>query len=100
MRLGLYPCIIQKGTLAHKVYGKKEIEERHRHRYEFNNDYREQFIDNGFLISGHSPDNDLVEIVEVEDHPYMIGVQFHPELISRPFNPHPLFAGLIRASLV
>jgi CTP synthase len=97
MRLGAYPCVLKKGTLAHKVYQETKISERHRHRYEFNNAYRERFEKNGFMISGISPDRSLVEIVEIADHPYMIGSQFHPEFKSRPFRPHPLFRGFVGA---
>lgn len=97
MRLGAYPCVIKKGTLAYKVYKETKISERHRHRFEFNNKYREKFEKNGFMISGISPDKSLVEIVEVVDHPYMIGSQFHPEFKSRPFRPHPLFRDFVGA---
>lgn len=97
MRLGSYPCIIRKGTLAEKIYGKTEITERHRHRFEFNNDYRESLEKAGLKISGTSPDGLLVELVELEKHPYFIAGQFHPELKSRPNRPAPLFVGLISA---
>lgn len=97
MRLGAYPCVIQKDTLARKIYGKEEISERHRHRYEYNNSYRKQLEDAGLKVSGTSPDGNLVEIVEIEKHPYFIAGQFHPELKSRPNNPAPLFVGLIEA---
>lgn len=97
MRLGSYPCVIKKGTLAEKVYGSNEISERHRHRFEFNNAYRAEMEKHGFIISGYSPDNELVEVVEIQGHPYMIATQAHPELISRPTRPHPLFMGLIEA---
>ena len=97
MRLGAYPCVIKKGTLAHRVYAQNEISERHRHRYEFNNKYRDAFEKAGFIISGVSPDKHLVEIVELKNHPYMIGSQFHPEFLSRPFKPHPLFRGFVEA---
>ena len=96
MRLGAYPCIIKEGTLARKIYGTEEISERHRHRFEFNNEYRERLENAGLKISGTSPDGLLVEMVEIEDHPYFIAVQFHPELKSRPNRPAPLFVGLIR----
>ncbi len=99
MRLGLYPCMIKPGTKAHKIYGKDRIEERHRHRFEFNNKFREKFEKNGFIISGQSPNKNLVEIVELKDHPFMIASQFHPELISKPFRPHPLFREFIASSL-
>ena len=97
MRLGAYPCVLTKGSLANKVYEKTEISERHRHRYEFNNKYREKLEKAGLKVSGTSPDGNLVEIVELEKHPYFIAGQFHPELKSRPNNPAPLFVGLIKA---
>ncbi len=99
MRLGAYPCVIQDGTIAAKLYGKKKISERHRHRYEFNNAYREQYMAKGMTFSGMSPDGHLVEIIELHNHPWFVGVQFHPELKSRPFDCHPLFKGFIRAAL-
>ncbi len=99
MRLGAYPCVLDKDSKSAKLYGKTEISERHRHRYEFNNSYREQFESSGFKIAGESPDGQLVEVVEVVDHPFMIGCQYHPEFLSRPFRPHPLFDGFIQASL-
>ena len=99
MRLGAYPCKIKKGTLAYKVYGQENISERHRHRYEFNNDYREQCEENGLILSGTSPDNLLVEIVELKNHPFFIGGQFHPEFKSRPDKPAPLFKAFIKAAL-
>lgn len=99
MRLGAYPCIIKEGSLASKVYGKKEISERHRHRYEFNNDYRERLEEAGLTVSGTSPDGNLVEIVEIKNHPYFIAGQFHPELKSRPNRPAPLFVGLVKACI-
>lgn len=99
MRLGSYPCVLQKGSLSHKLYGTGEINERHRHRLEFNNEFREQLESAGLKVSGASPDQKLVEMVELKDHPYFIGVQFHPEFLSRPFEPHPLFKGLIEAAL-
>ena len=98
MRLGAYDCIIKENTLASKVYGKTKISERHRHRYEYNNDYREKLENAGLKISGTSPDGSLVEIVEIPEHPYFIAGQFHPELKSRPNNPAPLFVGLIKAA--
>ncbi len=98
MRLGAYPCVIKPDTLASKVYGKEEISERHRHRYEFNNSYRESLEKAGLKISGTSPDGLLVEIIELPEHPYFIAGQFHPELKSRPNNPAPLFVGLISAA--
>ncbi|MEK6560059.1 MAG: gamma-glutamyl-gamma-aminobutyrate hydrolase family protein, partial [Planctomycetota bacterium] len=100
MRLGSQPCIIQLGTKAFKAYGKQNISERHRHRYEFNNKYKEMFIDNGMIFSGHSPNEQLVEIMEHKDHPWFVCVQFHPEFKSKPTNPHPLFKEFIKATLV
>ena len=97
MRLGLYDCQIKAGTLAAKLYGKTAIKERHRHRYEFNNDYRAQFEKAGLVVSGVNPQANLVEIVELPNHPFFIACQFHPELISRPQHPHPLFQGLVAA---
>ncbi len=99
MRLGAYPCNLKRGTLARKAYGEDDIQERHRHRWEFNNEYREGYEERGFIVSGTSPDGKLVEIVELKDHPWFLGCQFHPELKSRPRNPHPLFRSFIRASL-
>ncbi len=98
MRLGAYPCRLQRGSRAAEVYGVPEVSERHRHRYEVSNSYRDQFVSNGLKLSGLSPDGSLVEIVELENHPWFIGVQFHPELRSRPTRPHPLFAGFIAAA--
>ena len=91
LRLGAYPCVLQEGTKAYEAYGQKEISERHRHRYEFNNDYKQQLEDAGVVISGTSPDGSLMEIVEIKDHPFMVGSQFHPEFLSRPTRSHPLF---------
>ena len=99
MRLGAYPCALHEGSLAARLYGKRRISERHRHRYEFNNAYRELFTAKGMIFSGLSPDGDLVEIIELRNHPWFIGVQFHPEFKSRPFDCHPLFRGFIRAAL-
>ncbi|MFT4523546.1 MAG: CTP synthase [Bacteroidia bacterium] len=99
MRLGAYNCEIQKGSLAHRVYGKTSISERHRHRYEFNNQHLEAFKKLGLTASGINPDNNLVEIVEIESHPFFIGVQFHPELKSTVDNPHPLFVKFVRAAM-
>ena len=98
MRLGLYPCVLQPGTKAAQAYGEKLVEERHRHRWEFNNNFREEFEKAGMAFSGISPDGMLVEISELKDHPYMVGSQFHPEFLSRPMRPHPLFVGLIKAA--
>ncbi len=99
LRLGSYPCILDKTSKAYQVYGKEEINERHRHRYEVNNDYRELLTSNGMLLSGHSPDDLIIEIVELTNHPWFIGTQAHPEFKSRPNKPHPLFKGFITASL-
>jgi CTP synthase len=99
MRLGAYPCVLQDDSLAAKVYGKKKISERHRHRYEFNNKYRDVFTEKGMVLSGLSPDASLVEIVELKDHPWFLGCQFHPEFKSRPMEAQPLFKGFIKASL-
>jgi CTP synthase len=99
MRLGAYPCVVQDGSLAARLYSKKRLSERHRHRYEFNNSYRELFTTKGMIFSGLSPDGELVEIVELRDHPWFVGVQFHPEFKSRPFDCHPLFKGFVRAAL-
>ena len=99
MRLGAYPCKIKKNSLAEKVYKNDEISERHRHRFEYNNDYREKMEEAGLEVSGTSPDGKLVEIVELKDHPYFIACQFHPEFKSRPERPAPLFNGLIKAIL-
>jgi len=99
MRLGAYPCIPKKGSVAYRAYGKKEISERHRHRYEFNNAFKEKLEEAGLVISGISPDGQLVEIVEIADHPWFLGCQFHPEFKSRPMNPHPLFVSFIESAL-
>ena len=99
MRLGGYDCEVVKDSLARELYKKKLISERHRHRWEFNNKYREQFTGAGLVISGVAPDRDLVEIVELADHPWFVGSQFHPELKSRPTRPHPLFSGFVGAAL-
>jgi CTP synthase len=99
MRLGAYPCNLKKGSKAHNIYGKSKIMERHRHRYEFNNKYLEQFINAGMIASGINPDSELVEIVELNDHPWFVGTQFHPELRSTVRDPHPLFFRFIKASL-
>lgn len=99
MRLGAYPCILEEETAAFRAYQTKEISERHRHRYEFNNAYREILTQHGLKISGLSPDRELVEIIEIKDHPWFLGCQFHPEFKSRPTDPHPLFKAFIGASL-
>jgi CTP synthase len=99
MRLGTWPTKIQPGTLAEKIYGKDEVLERHRHRYEFNMKYRDQMREKGFEISGTSPDGSLAELVELRDHPYFLACQYHPEFQSKPNQPHPLFKGFIQAAL-
>ena len=100
MRLGAYPCDLADGTIARKAYGADLVHERHRHRYEFNNSYRQQFEDAGGVFSGLSPDGNLVEIFELPDHPWFVSCQFHPEFQSRPVSAHPLFRDFVRASLV
>jgi CTP synthase len=99
LRLGAYPCILREGTKIAACYGTNEISERHRHRYEFNNEYRKAFEKEGLILSGKSPDDRLIETVEVTDHPFYVGVQFHPEFKSRPDRPHPLFKGFVAAAL-
>jgi CTP synthase len=99
MRLGAYTCVLQEKSLALKIYGRKRISERHRHRYEFNNNYRELFKGKGMILSGLSPERTLVEIIELKDHPWFIGCQFHPEFKSRPTDCHPLYKGFIKAAL-
>jgi len=99
MRLGSYLCRLGEGTLAHKMYGVNEVRERHRHRFEFNNMYRDQLTAKGLVLSGLSPDGRLVEIVELKDHPWFLATQFHPEYCSRPHRPHPLFSGFVGAAL-
>ncbi|HER43605.1 MAG TPA: CTP synthase [Candidatus Eisenbacteria bacterium] len=98
MRLGAYPCVLSKGTLAYRLYGEEEISERHRHRWEVNNEYRDLLAEKGLVFSGLSPKGDLVEIIELPGHPYFIAGQFHPELKSRPMRAHPLFRGLVAAA--
>ena len=98
MRLGAYPCVLKEGSLAKELYGEEKISERHRHRYEYNNEFKKQLEEAGLICSGTSPDGKLVEIVEYREHPYFIGGQFHPELKSRPNRPSPLFVGLIKAA--
>ncbi|MEO0967946.1 MAG: CTP synthase [Cyanobacteria bacterium J06639_18] len=100
MRLGIYPCHLNANSLAARLYQQKEINERHRHRYEFNNAYRNLFLDSGYVISGTSPDGRLVEMIELPEHPFFIASQFHPEFISRPNAPHPLFKGLMDAAII
>lgn len=99
MRLGAYPCRLAKNTLAYSAYGADNISERHRHRYEFNNAFKDRLVESGLVISGTSPDRELVEIVEIKDHPWFLGCQFHPEFKSRPMQPHPLFREFIKAAL-
>ena len=100
MRLGAYPCRLEENTLAYKVYGTKEISERHRHRYEFNNEYLTKFKDAGMIISGINPNAGLVEIVELNGkHPFFMGVQFHPEYKSTVEKPHPLFVAFVKAAI-
>lgn len=99
MRLGAYPARLTEGSLVAKEYGTLDISERHRHRYEVNIDYKDELEAHGLMFSGLSPDGVLPEIVEIPSHPWFVGVQFHPELKSRPFDPHPLFAGFIRAAV-
>jgi len=98
MRLGAYPCVLAPGSRAQRAYGGEEVSERHRHRYEVSNRFRDTFVEHGLRLSGLSPDGSLVEIVEVVDHPWFVGCQFHPELQSRPTRPHPLFAGFVGAA--
>ncbi len=99
MRLGAQPCVISKKSHAHSAYGTEKITERHRHRYEFNNAYREQFEVVGVRFTGLSPDGKLVEIMELEKHPWFVAAQFHPELKSRPIEAHPLFTAFVGAAL-
>ena len=100
MRLGAYPCVLKEDSLAAKAYQLPEISERHRHRFEFNNAYREVLVEHGLILSGTSPDNNLVEIVELAEHPWFLGCQFHPEFKSKPMRPHPLFRDFISAALI
>jgi CTP synthase len=99
MRLGAYKCSLREGSLAARAYGRTEIEERHRHRYEFNNKYAAAMQSRGLVLSGKCVGRELVEIVELPDHPWFLAVQFHPELKSRPHDPHPLFRDFVRAAL-
>ncbi len=99
LRLGSYPCVLKPGSLANKLYGKTEIAERHRHRYEVNNDYRDDLAGAGMTLSGISPDGRIVEMIEISDHPFFVATQAHPEFKSRPDEPHPLFRGFVTASL-
>ena len=99
MRLGVYPCVLDDQSRSGQAYGEDTVDERHRHRYEFNNSYRSIMEDNGMLLAGVSPDGRLVEIVEIPDHPWFVGSQFHPEFKSRPNNPHPLFRDFVGAAV-
>ena len=99
MRLGAYPALLTKDSLASQIYGGREISERHRHRYEVNIDYKKRLEDKGVIFSGMSPDGLLPEIIEMKNHPWFVGVQYHPELKSKPFNPHPLFVSFIKAAI-
>lgn len=99
MRLGAYPCKIESDSLAHKAYGKLEISERHRHRYEVNNQFLDLLKSKGLVVSGVWPDGNLVEIIELRDHPWFLATQFHPEFKSKPRDPHPLFRDFIAAAI-
>ena len=99
MRLGLYDCHIEKGTLAYRCYGESDIKERHRHRYEFNNQFKEQFEKSGLVFSGINPQAGLAEIIELPNHPFFIASQFHPEFTSRPLKPNPLFREFVAAAI-
>ena len=99
MRLGLYPCKMEPGSISREAYQEEIIYERHRHRYELNNEYRNCLKEGGMLMTGVSPDEKLVEIIELEDHPWFVGVQFHPEFKSRPNRPHPLFVDFVKESI-
>jgi CTP synthase len=99
MRLGSYDCVLAPGSRSAQLYGSDLIAERHRHRFEFNNDYRQALESAGLRLSGMSPDKRLVEIIELDEHPYFVGCQFHPEFKSRPMAPHPLFAGFVSAAV-
>ena len=99
LRLGSYPCKLDKNSKAYELYGEELIHERHRHRYEVNNDFRKVLTDNGMMLSGISPDGRIIEMVEIPSHPFFIATQAHPELKSRPNRPHPLFLGFVEAAL-
>ena len=99
LRLGSYPCKLDKQSKCYKLFGKQDIEERHRHRYEVNNDYRDLFEKNGLKLAGLSPNGHIVEMIDIENHPFFVGTQSHPEFKSRPNNPHPLFKGFIQAAI-
>ena len=98
MRLGAYPCRLTPDTLAQRLYNAEEISERHRHRFEVNNAYRDRLQEHGLIIGGTSPDDKPVEMIELEDHPFFIACQFHPEFKSKPFAPHPMFEGFVQAA--
>jgi CTP synthase len=99
MRLGSYPCKLKEGTIAREAYKKDVVDERHRHRFEYNNIYRDKLEEKGLVISGVSPDDFLVEMVELKDHPWFLGCQFHPEFKSRPNNAHPIFVSFVKAAI-
>ena len=99
LRLGSYPCVLDKESKAYKLYGTELINERHRHRYEVNNDYRRNLTENGMKLSGISPDGRIIEMIEIPSHPFFIATQAHPELKSRPNRPHPLFVGFVDAAI-
>jgi CTP synthase len=99
MRLGSYPCELVEGSIAHEAYGQKSINERHRHRYEFNNDFVSLFESGGMRMTGVNPESKLVEIIEIPDHQWFVGVQFHPEYKSTVENPHPIFTSFVRAAV-
>ena len=99
MRLGSYPTALKEGSRSHEAYGSLLINERHRHRYEFNNQYRQQFAAHGMVVSGTSPDGKLVEVIELQGHPWFVAVQCHPEFKSKPTKAHPLFRGFVQAAL-
>ena len=99
LRLGSYPCVLDKSSKSYEVYGEETIQERHRHRYEVNNYYREELIKHGITLAGVSPDGRIVEMIEIKDHPWFIATQAHPEFKSRPNRPHPLFRGFVEAAL-
>src|SRR5205807_1332879 len=99
MRLGAWPCVLKAGSISLALYRRAKISERHRHRYEVNNSYRERLEKAGFIATGTSPDDNLVEVMELKGHPWFLGCQFHPELKSRPLDPHPLFRGIIKAAI-
>jgi len=97
MRLGKWPCVLEPGSQAHRAYGRAEISERHRHRYEVNREYLDAMLKKGMRVSGETPDRRFVEIVEIQDHPYFLSCQFHPEFKSKPMLPHPLFRSFVGA---